>query len=349
MTDRPEREILELPVLPLRDVVVFPHMVIPLFVGREKSIRRWTWRWKADKQHPAGRAEVGRDRRPRRRRPVRRSARWRQRAAAAEAARRHDQGAGRRRVARDASGKCGERDGACWSRRRVSSNPTYQRERARGRSGRAFADEPVRAVRQDQPQTAAGTAADAGRHRRTVPPGRHHCRASRRAPRRQAAPARNHRRRRPPGTAGRLRRRRDRRAADGEAHPRPRQVADGEEPARVLPQRADEGDPEGTRRDRRRAERTGRARTQDRRGRHAEGGRDQGARTSSTSSSRCRRCRPKPPSCATTSTGCSACRGRSAARYARTSRPRRTCSTPIITAWRRSRNASSNTSPCRRA
>jgi ATP-dependent Lon protease len=27
------------PVLPLRDVVVYPHMVIPLFVGREKSIR----------------------------------------------------------------------------------------------------------------------------------------------------------------------------------------------------------------------------------------------------------------------------------------------------------------------
>ncbi|RME26025.1 MAG: endopeptidase La [Deltaproteobacteria bacterium] len=28
-----------LPLLPLRDIVVFPHMVIPLFVGREKSIR----------------------------------------------------------------------------------------------------------------------------------------------------------------------------------------------------------------------------------------------------------------------------------------------------------------------
>src|SRR5690625_3386630 len=27
-----------LPLLPLRDVVVYPHMVIPLFVGREKSI-----------------------------------------------------------------------------------------------------------------------------------------------------------------------------------------------------------------------------------------------------------------------------------------------------------------------
>ena len=25
-----------LPVLPLRDIVVFPHMIVPLFVGREK-------------------------------------------------------------------------------------------------------------------------------------------------------------------------------------------------------------------------------------------------------------------------------------------------------------------------
>ena len=27
------------PVLPLRDIVVFPGMIVPLFVGREKSIR----------------------------------------------------------------------------------------------------------------------------------------------------------------------------------------------------------------------------------------------------------------------------------------------------------------------
>jgi ATP-dependent Lon protease len=26
------------PVLPLRDIVVFPHMIVPLFVGREKSV-----------------------------------------------------------------------------------------------------------------------------------------------------------------------------------------------------------------------------------------------------------------------------------------------------------------------
>ena len=27
-----------IPLLPLRDIVVFPHMVLPLFVGRERSI-----------------------------------------------------------------------------------------------------------------------------------------------------------------------------------------------------------------------------------------------------------------------------------------------------------------------
>src|SRR3569832_2248984 len=32
-------ESLSYPVLPLRDIVVFPHMIVPLFVGREKSIR----------------------------------------------------------------------------------------------------------------------------------------------------------------------------------------------------------------------------------------------------------------------------------------------------------------------
>ena len=34
-----DQDIVQLPLLPLRDVVVFPHMVIPLFVGRQKSIK----------------------------------------------------------------------------------------------------------------------------------------------------------------------------------------------------------------------------------------------------------------------------------------------------------------------
>ncbi len=34
-----EHSVLTHPVLPLRDIVVFPHMIVPLFVGREKSVR----------------------------------------------------------------------------------------------------------------------------------------------------------------------------------------------------------------------------------------------------------------------------------------------------------------------
>ncbi|HEY0199013.1 MAG TPA: endopeptidase La [Rhodanobacter sp.] len=41
---------LDLPVLPLRDVVVFPHMVIPLFVGRDKSMRALEQAMDADKR-----------------------------------------------------------------------------------------------------------------------------------------------------------------------------------------------------------------------------------------------------------------------------------------------------------
>ncbi|GGA75706.1 Lon protease [Neiella marina] len=43
-------DLIELPVLPLRDVVVYPHMVIPLFVGREKSIQCLEAAMEQDKQ-----------------------------------------------------------------------------------------------------------------------------------------------------------------------------------------------------------------------------------------------------------------------------------------------------------
>ena len=41
---------LVLPLLPLRDIVVFPHMVAPLFVGRTKSVNALTEAMNKDKR-----------------------------------------------------------------------------------------------------------------------------------------------------------------------------------------------------------------------------------------------------------------------------------------------------------
>jgi ATP-dependent Lon protease len=48
MSDLPQNSVF--PVLPLRDIVVFPHMIVPLFVGREKSIQALEEVMKDDKQ-----------------------------------------------------------------------------------------------------------------------------------------------------------------------------------------------------------------------------------------------------------------------------------------------------------
>jgi len=47
MTEHPTQSY---PVLPLRDIVVFPHMIVPLFVGREKSVRALEEVMQDDKQ-----------------------------------------------------------------------------------------------------------------------------------------------------------------------------------------------------------------------------------------------------------------------------------------------------------
>src|SRR6476620_4745312 len=39
-----------IPLLPLRDIIVFPHMVVPLFVGREKSINALEQAMSSDKE-----------------------------------------------------------------------------------------------------------------------------------------------------------------------------------------------------------------------------------------------------------------------------------------------------------
>ena len=50
MLETPHACELSIPVLPLRDIVVFPHMIVPLFVGREKSVRALEDVMKDDKQ-----------------------------------------------------------------------------------------------------------------------------------------------------------------------------------------------------------------------------------------------------------------------------------------------------------
>ena len=82
---------------------------------------------------------------------------------------------------------------------------------------------------------------------------------------------------------------RDRRAAGRAQDPLARQAPDGEDPARILSQRAAEGDPEGTRRRRRRPrrdERAGRAHPQDQ---ALQGSARKGAWPKSRSCARCRR------------------------------------------------------------
>ena len=49
-TDMTDQATNAIPVLPLRDVVVYPHMVIPLFVGREKSINALDTAMQEDKK-----------------------------------------------------------------------------------------------------------------------------------------------------------------------------------------------------------------------------------------------------------------------------------------------------------
>jgi ATP-dependent Lon protease len=49
-SSKTEKNVLGVPVLPLRDVVVYPFMVVPLFVGRERSIKALEVAMAADKQ-----------------------------------------------------------------------------------------------------------------------------------------------------------------------------------------------------------------------------------------------------------------------------------------------------------
>ena len=49
MSDKKSSNSKNYPLLPLRDVIIFPHMVVPLFVGREKSIEKCKYTTKIEK------------------------------------------------------------------------------------------------------------------------------------------------------------------------------------------------------------------------------------------------------------------------------------------------------------
>ena len=126
-------------------------------------------------------------------------------------------------------------------------------DHARGRGAAPRGDAAVRPVRQaEQEDSARDPDLDRG-HRRSGPPGRHDRGAPAAEARSQAVGARPRLGAQAAREAARAARARGRHPAGREAHPRPRQAPDGEEPARVLPERAGQGDPEGARRRREKA------------------------------------------------------------------------------------------------
>ena len=233
------------PVLPLRDVVVYPHMVQPLFVGREKSILALDVAMKADKRIvlvAQRQADID-DPKPDD------LYRFGTIATILQLLKLPDgtvkvlvEGVERARVERSARRRVLHRQGDRAGRTRAVRREGNGRPDALGHLA-------VRAVREAQQEGAAGSADRAGRHRAAGPAGRHRRRAHGAEARREAEGPRDPRRAQAPRAHPGRHRGRDGRAADREAHPRPRQGADGEVAARVLPQRADEGHPERTRRD----------------------------------------------------------------------------------------------------
>ena len=166
----------------------------------------------------------------------------------AQAARRHGEGAGRGRHARAASSEVVDVR-THWVAE-ASRGAARRRAGARSRGDAPRAALRVRPVREAEQEDPARDPHLALRHRRGRAPRRHRRRAPAAQARAEAAGARDVRRQAAPRAPAVAARDRDRHPAGREAHPRPRQAADGEEPARVLPERAGEGDPEGARRGR---------------------------------------------------------------------------------------------------
>ena len=229
-------------------------------VRRPREVDQGAGRGDAERYvHPARDAEERVRRRSGDRRDLR-DRHARERAAAAQAARRHREGAGRGRRARQDPAV--QRDAPISTRRARVVLADEMGDKRRGGGARALGRHRVRRLCEAQQEGLAGSRrrgpADRGlrqarRHGRLAPRGEDS---------RQAGGARDDDRRRAAREGARPDGERDLRAAGREAHPHARQAPDGEDAARVLPQRTDEGDPEGAGR-RGRPRRTRRTRRED--------------------------------------------------------------------------------------
>ena len=330
------------PVLPLRDIVVFPHMIVPLFVGREKSIRALEEVMKADKPILLATQKNAADDDP-----------------APDAIFATGTLASVLQLLKLPDGTVKVLvEGAS----RARGDALYVPARATSQAeAEAIADEPIDKIEAEalsrsvvsefesyvklnkkiSPEVVARGQPD----RRLRQARRHDRLASRGQARRQAGDPGNALDRQAVREVPRPDGERDLGPAGREAHPHARQAPDGEDAARVLSQRADEGDPEGARR------RGGQGRDVRARGAHQVDQAHQGSAREGA-----RRGEEAAPDVADVGRG----HGRAqlsrlaavdpvaedARRSRRTCPPRRRSSTPITSASTRSRSASSNISPC---
>ena len=266
---------IDLPLLPLRDVVVFPHMVIPLFVGRPKSIKALEAAMEAE----------------------RRIMLVAQKAAAKDEPSVSDmfevgcvstilqmlklpdgtvkvlvEGQQRARVNRIEDGEQ-HFTANVTPVDSAEKDPKSSEIEALRRAVMQQFDQYVKLNKKIPPEilTSISSIDDPG------PPGRHHRRAPAAQARQQADRARPGRRQAAPGEPVRADRARGRHPERRQEDPRPRQAPDGKEPARLLPERAGQGDPEGTGR-RRRGRRHRGDREEDQARQDAQGRQEEGRR-----------------------------------------------------------------------
>ena len=280
---RDGKQAVTLPLLPLRDIIVFPHMVVPLFVGREKSIAALEEAMAGDKAILLARAEA---------RPRPTSPRPRTSSRSAPSARiiqllRLPDGTvkvlveGKRRARRRRASSTAT--SSSWSRSRSIAEPVERDRRARGADALGALD--LRGLRQAQQ---ADPARDADERRRPSTTRRGSPTPSWRTCSLKLNDKQAILETESPAEAARAALRadagRDRDPAGREEDPHPRQEADGEDAEGVLPQRADAGDPEGAGRARRVQERDPGARGEDQGQEDVEGGhRSRRARSSRSS------------------------------------------------------------------